>query len=256
MAIVEQEHVENWFDLTLKLDDYFTHYPDYIFRGQADANWKLEPTLTRAIRDIYPEASDNKSLSKSILNTFKKNIRGRCSIDFDSAKDDEIWALGQHYGLYTPLLDWTRSPYAAVYFSLIGESKSGVRSIYGLLEQDVDDLYAVQQSIADEDKIRVVEPLTHANSRLVSQRGLFLYVPPTESVEARVDQLKVQSHTTLYKFTFPDSIKNDALAALNLRNINSASLFPDINGSAMQTNYEFAAEKHFAKMRESGWPEA
>ncbi|MNQ96183.1 FRG domain protein [compost metagenome] len=238
------------------MDDYFTHYPDYIFRGQADASWKLEPTLTRAIRNIYPDATDKKSLSKLVLNTFKKNIRGRCLINFDSAKDDEVWGLGQHYGLYTPLLDWTRSPYAAVYFALAGESKSGIRSIYALLEQDVDDLYVAQPSIADEDKIRIVEPLTHDNSRLVSQRGLFLYVPPTDSVEVRVEQLKDQSHVTMYKFTFPDRIREDALAALNLRNINSASLFPDIQGSAMQSNYEFAAERHFEKMRETGWPDA
>lgn len=33
--------------------------------------------------------------------------------DFDSLEKDEIWAIGQNYGLPTPLLDWTEEPYIA-----------------------------------------------------------------------------------------------------------------------------------------------
>ena len=255
MAIIETEHIHTWFDLTLRLDDYFTHYPDYIFRGQAEAEWKLEPTLTRAIRDFYPTITDKNSLANDILENFKKNIRGRCSIDLTASNDAEIWALGQHFGLYTPLLDWTRSPYSAIYFSLLGECESGNRAIWALLEQDVTDFYQPDSKVAEPDRIRVIEPMTHHNSRLVSQQGLFLYVPPTDSVEERVSKLPQEKHVTMYRFTFPDEIRNDALAALNLRNINSASLFPDIQGSALQSNYEFESFIHLEKMREKGWPD-
>ncbi len=255
MENIEEEYIDRWFDLTLRIDEYFTHYPDYIFRGQADAEWKLEPTLTRAIRKFYPTIPNRKALSNDILVNFKKNIRGRCAIDLRVSNDDEIWALGQHFGLYTPLLDWTRSPYSAIFFALLGECNSGKRAIWALLEQDVDDFYPPDSKVVKSDRVRVIEPMTHHNLRLVSQRGLFLYVPPTDSVEERVSKLANTEHVTMYKFTFPDEIKEDALAALNLRNINSASLFPDIQGSALQSNYEFESFVHLEKMRVKGWPE-
>lgn len=96
--------------------------------------------------------------------------------------------------------------------------------------------------------------MTHHNNRLVSQKGIFIYIPPTESLEKRVTKMKDKSHVTMYKLTFPDSIRSDALAALSLRNINFASLFPDIEGSCKHTNYQFESVKHLLEMREKRWP--
>jgi hypothetical protein len=256
MAKIITEKIDNWFDLTLRIDDYFTHSKGYIFRGQADAEWRLESTLARAIRQGYPQDRSKKKNWKDILFQFKANLRGRCLMDLTTADEDELWALGQHYGLHTPMLDWTWSPYVAVFFALRGECKSGKRALWAVFEQYVSSLYEDDEIVPESEQIRVVNLMTHHNPRLISQRGLFLKIPPTQSLEKRIRQLAVDDHAVMYKFVFSDQFRDDALAALDLRNINFASLFPDISGSALHSNYEFEAQKHLDEMQERGWPES
>ena len=256
MATIETEHLATWFDLTLRLDDYFAHYNNYIFRGQADATWPLDSTLKRAIHRNYPNEPERLRSWKSVLSSFRANIRGRCPLDLESSSDDELWALGQHYGLYTPLLDWTRSPYVGLFFALQGACSSGNRALWAFAEGAEELLHQPKVPSRKIDRVRIVEPLTHHNARLVSQRGLFLSIPPTQSLEKLVGDITGEDFVVMYKFTFPDSIRSDALAALDLRNINHASLFPDIQGSALHTNYEYDIEDHLNKMKKSGWNDA
>ena len=127
--------------------------------------------------------------------------------------------------------------------------------MWAILEQDVSSLYDEDKSVPEDERVTVVEPMTHHNPRLVSQRGLFLKIPPTQSLDNLIDKLKADDHVTMYKFIFDDHFRDDALAALDRRNINYASLFPDIAGSALHSNFEFEIAKHLESMREKGWPE-
>jgi hypothetical protein len=249
MAIIEIVSVKNWVDLHLKIDDYFTHYDAYIFRGQANCEWRLESSLTRAIRESYPEAStpeQMQQLAAQHLSAYKRNIRGRCSLDINSAGKDRLWALGQHFGLHTPLLDWTRSPYVGLFFSLFGPCTSGKRALWALFEFDLD-------SDVESKGLRVVHPLSHENQRLVSQNGLFLDVPVGQSADEIIATGEDMDYVTMYKFEFPDAIRSDVLAALNNMNINHASLFPDISGSSLYTNFQLEIEPRLESGRTTGF---
>lgn len=249
-AVFETAHTASWPDLHSLVDEYFTHYDSYIFRGQADAEWLVDSTLTRAMRRIGVESEQIPSKVKQHLSAFREQIRGRSSLDLETATENRLWALGQHYGLYTPLLDWSRSPYVAIYFSLLGHSPSGVRALYALVESDVESISGAHSKFSE---VQVVRPLGHENVRIVSQGGLFLKLPVGENLLNLVGKTPDSAWVTLYKITYPDTIKNDALAALNNMNINHASLFPDLVGSSQHTNFLLDIALHLERGQEVGF---
>lgn len=99
-------------------------YTSYVFRGHADSSWKLEPTLDRVIKN--PE-SPKRNVH---LENFKYEVRGRRGPNPSIMQDEnDWWALGQHHGLHTPLLDWTESPFVALYFAASNAHKLKTSSL-------------------------------------------------------------------------------------------------------------------------------
>jgi hypothetical protein len=92
----------------------------YIWRGQRRSDWSISSSLDRLLQRLNllgagPEALER--LSTEHLRSFAYAARGRRGLNprkLDLKADaNEWWALGQHFGLATPLVDWTRSPFAA-----------------------------------------------------------------------------------------------------------------------------------------------
>ncbi|NOR69430.1 MAG: FRG domain-containing protein [Methylomarinum sp.] len=253
MATIETEHIKNWEDLSLLINDYFTHFNNYVFRGQGCESWLLEPTLSRALKQAGYKKTKKKVAIEQHLSKFKENIRGRINLNFDSASDDEFWALGQHFGLATPLLDWTRSPYVALFFALIGSEKNENSVLYAVLEEDIESINSEKHG--KQKNVHTVNPLTHYNDRLVNQRGIFLHIPVQVNFEKWVESGKECGWITMYKITFPSSIKEQTLAALNNMNINYLSLFPDIHGSCYHSNFETSIEPYLDRNRKKLYEE-
>jgi hypothetical protein len=116
------------------------NYPGFIFRGQQCSEWSLNPSFYR-IKNVN---NDNVNiLLARHLEKFKIFIRGRIN-NTARFSDDEIWSIGQHYGLFTPLLDWTASQYIALFFSCYNENmENESHSLYCLNTKEINKYLAI-----------------------------------------------------------------------------------------------------------------
>lgn len=238
-ALVPSCRVENWQhfsqiinDTTDKLSD------DMIYRGHRRADWQLESTLARPFGggSILPR------ISKSLLDRFRLAMRGR-GYDLTQKEDNEIWAFGQHFGLATPMLDWTASPFVALFFAfskddLEHEKPNPTRAVFrinrSLVSEVIPDLF--------------FEPTLGENARLVNQAGLFTVTPEgsdnlvSSIVNAIADGFNVDPDDPgafskyICKFHIPSHDRMACLNSLRCMNIHHANLFPDPLGASEYCN--------------------
>lgn len=144
----------------------------------------------------------------------------------------------------TPLLDWSRSPYAAAYFAFEESNGAtlGRRVVYGLDQRAVDlKNHELEHGPSFESGrlpvVDFIDPLSDDNPRLVSQGGLFTRAPLGTPVERWVAQAFESSVApVLIKIEIPNAERLACLRSLNRMNINHLSLFPDLSGASRSTN--------------------
>jgi len=216
-------------------------YTGYIYRGHGNSSWKLEPTLDRVVRSpVSPKRVQ-------LLEDFKYEVRGRRGNNPPVMEDEnDWWALGQHHGLFTPLLDWTESPFVALYFAIsvaVKEKHSNI-AVYALSQGAVtlknrfinenEDVVKINNK---KPTVKLVRPLSDENSRLVSQRGLFTRGPNNIDIESWVKRFSSRKNAMeLIKITMPATGIKDCLRYLNRMNINHSTLFPDLTGASSYCN--------------------
>lgn len=223
---------------------------DYIFRGQRVSSWKLESSLDRALRRLGQQANAARVATQH-LNEFRLAIRGRRGVNPKKLREREQWALGQHYGLWTPLLDWTESPFVALYFAFEEPNRAerGERAVFALSRplvhsKSLDISKEQGDSAARPNITEIITPMSDENARLVSQGGLFTRGSFGVDIEKWINSnFKTGgSSSALVKVIVPErrGDRLEILRTLNRMNINHRSLFPDLSGSAEFCNMRFS----------------
>jgi hypothetical protein len=219
----------------------------WIWRGQRRSDWSLSSSLDRLFERLGVIGAGGEvleRLSRQHLDSFKLAARGRRGANPPKLEQPaEWWALGQHYGLATPLLDWSRSPFAAAYFAFeeLASDATASRVVYGL-DQGLVELKNHEILVAPDVEgrppiIEFFEPLSDENPRLVNQGGLFTRAPIAVPIERWVaNAFEGRTSPVLISVEIPDDDREATLRALNRMNLNHLSLFPDLTGASRYAN--------------------
>lgn len=246
---VQTRALDSWTEFCSLITDDLTNSPAYIFRGQSDAEWLIESSLDR-LEKLFPtkrnpEGSNpphfgcSPASRETHLAAFRQAMRGRRGSSPPSLNDDECWALGQHHGLSTPMLDWTLSPFVALFFAFEEESNCEHRAVFALSTS------VIGEGSTDADLTpRPFAPTTETSYRLVAQSGLFLKMPKKTDLETYVrDHFPDETSTTssharsvVIKIVIKNDDRTGCLKMLNKMNINRLTLFPDLDGASRYIN--------------------
>jgi hypothetical protein len=227
----------------------------WAFRGQSSASWGLKPSIER-----YAKSSQD--IERHLEHEFKRRAY-RYLTDLPDDNDDLEWlALMQHYGSPTRLLDWTKSPYVAAFFAAESAGTSVPSAIWAIDQESVRTEALETLGLADPagdndlgsrakfhriyrevqpDHLYVVAPVQpyRMNERLTIQQGLFLCANnPLIGFERSLKSLlhhasgKSDERRWLHKIVIQPEARLELLRMLNSMNVNSATLFPGLDGFA------------------------
>ena len=184
----------------------------------------------------------------------------------------QLLAIAQHYGMPTPLIDWTASPYIAWYFALsepkvqfptvlaLAPSAFEARSRRWLEEKsnqirtEIDELLSEHRrengdtpcsrddvlrnyqltTWSDASEFYFSSVMSHINERQRAQQGSFTRHSLGQTLEKTI---RIVSHShpeipMLYRFVLVGSSREEALIDLRMMNVTGATLFPGLVGAA------------------------
>ena len=244
MHTTELSDWQQFMALTTQLDGW-------AFRGQQSAQWRLESSLTRYMRDYMGDRLEWRQREERAIRVFRRKAHNFLAHP-ELLKDDlRCLALMQHHGAPTRLLDFTKSPFVAAFFAL--ERATGDAAVYALntpalwnsralpkanpsLTRDVIDP-RVQDNFeryffSNANEIIWSGEPTEMDDRLVAQSGTFV-VPGVidKPLEAILNGYESEEEL-LHKIVLPARIRMDAMKWLYRMNITNASLFPGLDGLA------------------------
>ena len=239
--------ISSWQDFSNLLDDkFFNRHKDVlIYRGHRRYDWTLTPTLGR----LDQAGIIHKVLAEKQIGLFKLAIRGRTadhSLVLDD-QEDELWSVGQLHGLITPLLDWTYSPYVALFFAFENPDEEHE------LNNPYRAIYVLNKSFIENDAIcpelRIIEPKKDTYGRLVNQAGVLTFSPYGISIENYIINTLAEDERIELDLDNPNEFaqyickiyvanenRDGCIRHLRRMNVHHASLFPDLLGAAQYCN--------------------
>lgn len=228
-----------------------TELDGWAFRGQQNADWRLESSLSRYLRDYVPDRRQWPSREERAIRVFRRKAHN--FLPHPETLDDDLrcLALMQHHGAPTRLLDFTKSPFVAAFFAL--ERATGDAAIFALntpalwnnravpkprpgLSRDVIDPRVGNNLqtyfLSNTNEILWSGEPSAMDERLVSQSGTFVLPGVIDKpLQAILDGYD-SDEELLHKLVLPGPLRVDAMKWLYRMNITNASLFQGLDGLA------------------------
>jgi hypothetical protein len=205
----------------------------------------FEEALSEYYNMIHPKSDDNDP---------KENYEN----DFI---DDIYWAIGQHHELKSPLLDWTKDPYKALFFAFCErKEKDDKRVVFGLAEKSrlllekrqqtkryiefLANLGFVETFLGSSDSpTNVKERIGQMFGRINAQEGLFTRTLYNEDIQEHIKECysvykkrRKEEIVFLIKILIPDGVREHFMEKLEAKGITYKTMYPDLQGAALHCN--------------------
>jgi len=274
-----------------------------IYRGQADSTWKLIPSLFRnpeknqLMRVFNKEATVHEQMDNELhilkkfveycdniglnIPNYSLQFKEDNFINHDFSKylsNPDLWpnekllelmAMAQHHGVPTRLLDWSQSPYVALYFACSSamkeyiklleeitiiedeirllEEKTGMVEYIKLLTKKVVTkkeeiknknlvIWVLNTECKNNFDFKIINPPKSSTNHLSAQKGLFTVHPHNVVNKKCVIQgiedtfLKNDPNSPLLKITLPISESISLYKLCEKAGINATSVYPNEKG--------------------------
>lgn len=202
-----------------------------LYRGQS-----LDKTLLPKIARY--DVADVEKVEKEMLNDFQR--RSIHLIDYQPGSSWDWLALAQHHGMATRLLDWTENPLIALWFSMApkAEAKHSDYSVVWGFNVPGEDVVAATDEMNpfQEGSTKVFKP-NHITKRISAQFGWFtIHKYNTERKFVAFEKNKEYAER-LFKIKVNSECFSECKKRLHNFGINSASMYPDIDGLAKHVEW-------------------
>ena len=209
-------------------------YSMQYYRGHGKTSYRLQSTLERYLLDIglsedFIKINYSKIEAKYLDHCYKilltQPIEGY-SILPENLEPNELWALGQHYQRKSPLLDWSKSFFIALYFAF--ENHGNINN----KDEEYRVIYVLNEFLFNQIKI---EPNLKIGNRINAQKGVFTKKLSYE-LEDSIERKNIYSEEggipiyNLSKIIISSELRTDVLNYLSEINIDSTTIYPDLFG--------------------------
>lgn len=210
-----------------------------VWRGQKkdeENGWFLKSSFDRKFQS--KDQQDRTTKLERHLFKFKE-LMDKSYPNVLPAEEDRIWALGQHYGLETPLLDWTLDPYIAAYFAFSewndpNDREDRYRYVYALdraLERLLTKKKRAGEIVSSERSVPFIDQLPLPSPRFVAQKGIFTKAIDGNDIWENIKTFsrKKPNKLLIMKFKIPTKDREKCLTELHSKGINHLNLLIDFH---------------------------
>jgi hypothetical protein len=259
MPSVNEVQIKDWADFELEVGQILADFDvgrrrdkGYVsaplFRGHADASWPLATTLERFSTKSWSVSAYHRllrAIRPAVVSLTSRDWHLGPDADADIDEDHhgpppgyEFMIYLRHHGFPSPLLDWTRSPYVAAFFSFASRPHPACKAVA---------VFAFREHVGhgkswsgDTARIVGLGPYAVTHERHYAQQSEYTICKKRmdgasvywNHEEALLDRVVPQDLLT--KYIIPVTERGPFLRNLDSMNIHAYSLFRD-ESSLMQT---------------------
>src|ERR1035437_301956 len=268
------EEVADWQDFQKIFSARFPPKTGWAFRGHSIHNWRLTTTLERDCLDnvdfrnvefpdrprVVPMGIGPDAFERELLLRFQRRAHHYIPNPPDDEQVLDWLALMQHHGVPTRLMDWTFSPYVALYFAFENGLPGTDCAVWAIDTNWLSDK-AREKLLTDprfpmdphdrafneylsrnlfnagNPNVVVVADPIRMNERVATQQGRFLCDLSkvgafTITLQRMLAMRMPPASPVIWKFVIKTAERVRFVRELNRMNINGASLFPGLDGFA------------------------